>query len=59
MSTATAATARILLIDANVFFARRVTEALKQEGFEVMTAATVAFSPIPSEAIGRTSRRSA
>ena len=31
-----AASAKILLIDANVFFARRVTDALKQEGFEVI-----------------------
>ncbi|HET9180844.1 MAG TPA: DUF4388 domain-containing protein [Candidatus Angelobacter sp.] len=30
------ASAKILLIDANVFFARRVTDALKQEGFEVI-----------------------
>ena len=29
------ATGKILLIDANVFFAKRVTDALKQEGFEV------------------------
>jgi len=28
-------TGKILLIDANVFFAKRVTDALKQEGFEV------------------------
>lgn len=31
-----AVSAKILLIDANVFFARRVTDALKQEGFEVI-----------------------
>ncbi len=29
-------TAKILLIDANVFFARRITDALKLEGFEVV-----------------------
>jgi len=29
------ATAKILLIDSNVFFARRVTDALRHEGFEV------------------------
>lgn len=28
--------AKILLIDANVFLARRITEALKLEGFEVV-----------------------
>src|SRR5215469_2645586 len=36
MSTSATATAKILLIDANVFFARRITEALKLEGFEVV-----------------------
>lgn len=36
MSSSVSATAKILLIDANVFFARRVSEALKQEGFEVV-----------------------
>jgi DNA-binding response OmpR family regulator len=36
MNSSVSATAKILLIDANVFFARRVTEALKQEGFEVV-----------------------
>ena len=29
-------TAKILLIDANVFFARRITDALKLEGFDVV-----------------------
>lgn len=29
-------TAKILVIDANIFFARRITEALKLEGFEVV-----------------------
>jgi CheY-like chemotaxis protein len=36
VSTSASATAKILLIDANVFFARRITEALKLEGFEVV-----------------------
>jgi CheY-like chemotaxis protein len=36
MNSSVSAAAKILLIDANVFFARRVTEALKQEGFEVV-----------------------
>ncbi|HSM87008.1 MAG TPA: DUF4388 domain-containing protein [Candidatus Limnocylindrales bacterium] len=36
MSQPVSTPAKILLIDANVFFARRITDALKQEGFEVM-----------------------
>lgn len=36
MNSSLSAAAKILLIDANVFFARRVTDALKQEGFEVV-----------------------
>lgn len=36
MSSSVATTAKILVIDANVFFARRITEALKLEGFEVV-----------------------
>ena len=36
MNSSVSAAGKILLIDANVFFARRVTEALKQEGFEVV-----------------------
>lgn len=35
---------RILLIDANVFFARRVAEALKQEGFEVVHSTQSAYA---------------
>ena len=35
MSSFVTATSKILLIDANVFFAKRITEALKLEGFEV------------------------
>lgn len=43
--TAPATTAaRILLIDSNVFFARRVTEALKQEGFEVVHSTQSAYA---------------
>lgn len=45
MSSPTASpAARILLIDANVFFARRVTEALKQEGFEVVHSTQSAYA---------------
>ncbi len=36
MSSSLSTAAKILLIDANVFFARRISEALKQEGFEVV-----------------------
>ena len=36
MSASSSLTAKILLIDANVFFARRIIEALKAEGFEVV-----------------------
>ena len=35
MSTMTAELPKLLLIDSNVFFAKRLSEALKQEGFEV------------------------
>lgn len=44
MSTTPSAPARILLIDANVFFARRVSEALKQEGFEVVHSTQSGFA---------------
>lgn len=44
MSTAPSATARILLIDSNVFFARRVSEALKHEGFEVVHSTQSAYA---------------
>jgi CheY-like chemotaxis protein len=44
MNTPAATAARILLIDANVFFARRVTEALKQEGFEVVHCTQTAYA---------------
>jgi DNA-binding response OmpR family regulator len=36
MSTFTAAPSKILLIDSNVFFAKRLSDALKQEGMEVV-----------------------
>lgn len=36
MSSFVSAASKILLIDANVFFARRITEALKQQGMEVI-----------------------
>ena len=36
MSSPVSQSGKILLIDANVFFARRITDALKQEGFEVV-----------------------
>lgn len=36
--------AKILLIDANVFFARRVTDALKQEGFEVVHSTQTGYA---------------
>jgi len=37
-------TAKILLIDANVFFSRRITDALKQEGFEVIHSTQSAYA---------------
>jgi len=39
-----AASAKILLIDANVFFARRVTDALKHEGFEVIHSTQTGYA---------------
>src|SRR5690242_14184703 len=39
-----ASTAKILLIDANVFFSRRITDALKQEGFEVIHSTQSAYA---------------
>jgi CheY-like chemotaxis protein len=44
MSSSVAAPAKILLIDANVFFARRVSEALQQEGFEVVHSTHSGFA---------------
>lgn len=37
-------TARILLIDSNVYFAKRLGDALKREGFEVNTSTQAAFA---------------
>lgn len=42
--TTSSTSARILLIDSNVFFARRVTEALKHEGFEVVHSTQSAYA---------------
>src|SRR5258708_7390195 len=44
MSSPVSAPAKILLIDANVFFARRVTEALKLEGFEVVHSTQTGYA---------------
>jgi CheY-like chemotaxis protein len=44
MSSPASTAARILLIDANVFFARRISEALKQEGFEVVHSTQSAYA---------------
>jgi len=45
MSTAPAATPpKILIIDSNVFFAKRLTDALKQEGFEVIHSTQTAYA---------------
>jgi DNA-binding response OmpR family regulator len=41
--TAAARPYKILLIDSNVYFTKRVSEALKREGFEVATATQAAF----------------
>ncbi|MFY9753064.1 MAG: DUF4388 domain-containing protein [Candidatus Acidiferrales bacterium] len=35
---------RILLIDSNVYFSKRLTDALKQEGFEVIASAQAAYA---------------
>lgn len=44
MSSSDFATGKILLIDANVFFARRITEALKREGFDVVHSTQSAYA---------------
>ena len=44
MTVPASTTVRILLIDSNVFFARRVTEALKHEGFEVVHSTQSAYA---------------
>lgn len=48
MSTNVATSHRILLIDSNVFFAKRLTDALKSHGFDVMqsTQATYALTMV-------------
>jgi CheY-like chemotaxis protein len=43
-SPGTAQAAKILLIDSNVFFAKRLTDALKREGFEVAHNTQAAFA---------------
>jgi len=35
---------KILLIDSNVYFSKRLTDALKQQGFEVVTSAQAAYA---------------
>ncbi len=44
MSSPVAAPAKLLLIDSNVFFAKRLSEALKLEGFEVVHNTQSAFA---------------
>jgi CheY-like chemotaxis protein len=44
MSPSVSTMARILLIDSNVLFARRITDALKLEGFEVVHTTQSAFA---------------
>ncbi len=44
MNTAVAKMPKVLLIDSNIFFARRLAEALKSEGFEVVHATSAAYA---------------
>ena len=44
MSTFTASPSKILLIDSNVFFAKRLSDALKQEGLEVVHSTQSAYA---------------
>ncbi len=44
MSLSASTTARILLIDANIFFARRITDALRLEGFDVVHSTQSAYA---------------
>jgi CheY-like chemotaxis protein len=44
MSTGTSKMPKVLLIDSNVFFAKRLTEALKREGCEVVHSAQTAYA---------------
>lgn len=44
MTTATTEAPKVLLIDSNVFFAKRLTDALKAEGFEVVHSTQSAYA---------------
>src|SRR5436309_15012564 len=44
MSNVASRPSKILVIDANVFFAKRLSEALKQEGFEVVHSTQSAYA---------------
>lgn len=44
MTTATATPARVMLIDSNVLFSRRLTDALRREGLEVVHASQSAYA---------------
>jgi CheY-like chemotaxis protein len=44
MSTGASKTPKVLLIDSNMFFAKRLTEALKREGCEVIHSAQTAYA---------------
>jgi DNA-binding response OmpR family regulator len=44
VSTVAASPSKLLLIDSNVFFARRLSDALKQEGFEVVHSTQSAYA---------------
>ena len=44
MSSSAVSTPKILLIDSNVFFAKRLSEALKQEGMEVVHSTQSAYA---------------
>lgn len=44
MNTSSAAVAKILVIDSNVFFAKRLSDALKIEGFEVVHSTQSAYA---------------
>ncbi|MFB3813868.1 MAG: DUF4388 domain-containing protein [Terriglobales bacterium] len=44
MTTSAAKPLKLLLIDSNIFFARRLSEALKAEGFEVVHASSAAYA---------------
>ena len=44
MSSASAGPAKILLIESNVYLVKRLSEALRQDGFEVMHSASGAYA---------------